>query len=352
MDTTSTPAPAVGSGPTAPSLAPSSATTSATTSAGPRRRTENRGPVPSAVVYNPVRVQDLPERRAAVEAALADAGWPAPVWIETTQDDPGAGQARQAVEDGAKVVFVCGGDGTVRSCIEGLMDTEAALAVLPAGTGNLLATNLGIPDDPTAGVQLATEWGRRRLDVGIVDGQAFAVMAGMGFDAALLDDASTTLKAKVGPVAYVLSALGHLRDRRMHLTIHLDDRPPVRRRARSVLVGNVGRLQGGVRLLADAEPDNGQMDVAILSPHKLGHWVQLAWGVVRRKRDVAHMDVLRASRIRIVCDRDEPRQLDGDVIEPGRELSVTVRPGALELCVPQPEESEDIAEGGERLGQG
>jgi diacylglycerol kinase (ATP) len=223
--------------------------------------------------------------------------------------------------------------------------------VLPAGTGNLLATNLGIPDDPTAGVRLATEWGRRALDVGDVDGRLFAVMAGMGFDAALLEDASTTLKAKIGPVAYVLSALGHLRDRRMRVTIQLDDRPPVRRRARSVVVGNVGRLQGGVRLLADAEPDNGLMDVAVLAPRRLGDWVQLAWGIVRRKRDVAHMDVLRAERIRIVSDRPQPRQLDGDVIEPGRTLTVTVRPSALWLCVPQPEESPDIAEGGDRLGR-
>jgi diacylglycerol kinase family enzyme len=225
-------------------------------------------------------------------------------------------------------------------------------AVLPAGTGNLLATNLGIPDDPTAGVQLATEWGRRRLDVGDVDGRLFAVMAGMGFDAALLDDASTTLKARIGPLAYVLSALGHLRDRRMRVQIFLDDRPPVRRRARSVVIGNVGRLQGGVRLLADAEPDNGQMDVAVLSPRRLGDWLKLAWGILRLHRDVAHMDVLRASRIRVVSDREQPRELDGDVIEPGHELSVRVLPGALWLCVPQPEESRDIAEGGERLGEG
>ena len=350
MDTTSTDT--TGPGPGGSGIADSFSPVTTTPAPARRRRRSDKGPVPSAVVFNPVRVQDLEARREAVEAALAEAGWPAPVWIETTAEDPGAGQARRAVEDGARVVFVCGGDGTVRSCIEGLMDTEAALAVLPAGTGNLLATNLGIPDDPTAGVQLATDWGRRRLDVGMVEGQAFAVMAGMGFDAKLLDDASTTLKAKIGPVAYVLSALGHLKDRRMRLTIQLDDRPAIRRRARSVLVGNVGRLQGGVRLLVDAEPDNGQMDIAILSPRTVGHWVELAWSVVRRKRDIAHMDVMRASRIRIVCDHEEARQLDGDVIYPRSVLEVTVRPGALELCVPQPEESEDIAEGGERLGQG
>lgn len=307
-------------------------------------------PQRSAVIYNPVRVDDLAGRREAVERALADAGWPAAQWVETTADDPGAGQARQAIQDGAQIIFVCGGDGTVRSVIEGVAGTDAALAVLPAGTGNLLATNLGIPDDPTAGVRLATEWGRRQLDVGDVDGQLFAVMAGMGFDAALLEDASTTLKAKIGPLAYLLSALGHLRDRRMRVQIFLDDRPPVRRRARSVVIGNVGRLQGGVRLLADAEPDNGEMDVAVLSPRRLGDWVRLAWGILRVRRDVAHMDVLRAARIRVVSDREQPRELDGDVVEPGHELNVQVRPGALWLCVPQPEESPDIAEGGEKLG--
>jgi diacylglycerol kinase family enzyme len=307
------------------------------------------GAVRSVVVFNPVRVDDIEGRRAAVEAALTDAGWPLPEWVETTEDDPGAGQARQAVEDGAQVVFVCGGDGTVRSCIEGLAGTDVALAVLPAGTGNLLAANLGVPDDPGAAVRLATEMGRRRIDVGDLEGRAFVVMAGMGFDAALLDDASTTLKAKVGAIAYVLSALRHLRDRRMHIEVHLDDRPPIRRRARSVIIGNVGRLQGGVRLLADAEPDNGQMDVAVLAPHSLRHWVQTSWGVLRGRERIAHMDVLRASRIRVVSAREEPRQVDGDVIEPGRSLTVTVRPGALELCVPQPERSPDLAEGADRL---
>ena len=308
-----------------------------------------RGPLRTAVVFNPVRVEDIVERRAVVDAALTAAGWPVPVWMETTEDDPGAGQARRAIAEGAQVVFVCGGDGTVRSCVEGVAGTGAALAVLPAGTGNLLATNLGLPDDPAAGVQVVLEAGRRRIDIGEVDGQAFAVMAGMGFDAALLDDASTTLKAKIGPVAYVLSAVQHLKDRRMKVQIRIDDQPPARHRARGVVIGNVGRLQGGVRLLADAEPDNGQLDVAVLNPRHVRHWIQLAWGIVRRRKDVAHLQVLRGARIVVTSDHEEARQLDGDVISPGRSLDVTVRPGALELCVPRPEESADLAEGADRL---
>jgi len=299
----------------------------------------SRGALRSAVIVNPVRVDDIPVRRRAIESELAAAGWPAPIWLETAPDDPGAGQARRAVDAGADVVFVCGGDGTVRSCIEGLAGTDVALAVLPAGTGNLLATNLAVPTDTAAGVRLAIHGGRRRIDVGDADGQAFAVMAGMGFDAALLQDASTKLKAAIGAPAYVLSALRHLRDRRMRVQITLDDDPPFRRRARTVVIGNVGRLQGGVRLLAEAEPDNGQLEVAILAPHTLHHWFALAWGVLHGHRDVAHMEVMRASRIIVASDRDQPRQLDGDVIDPGRSLTITVRPGALELCVPRPEDS-------------
>ena len=162
----------------------------------------DHAPLRSAVIVNPNRVEGLDELRALIETRLADAGWPVPAWLETTAEDPGTGQARQAVEDGAEVVFVSGGDGTVRACIEGLVGTDAALAVLPGGTGNLLAGNLGIPPRPEDGIRLALDRGRRALDVGEVDGQAFAVMAGMGLDAAMMEDAPTALKAKAGPLAY------------------------------------------------------------------------------------------------------------------------------------------------------
>lgn len=296
-------------------------------------------------MVNPARVQDLPERRRVIEESLAAAGWPVPAWFETTPEDTGTGQARQAVAQGAELVFVCGGDGTVRSVIAGLIGTDAALAVLPAGTGNLLATNLGLPDDPAAGVKLAVEHGRRRVDVGDVDGQVFAVMAGMGFDAAMMASASTTLKARFGAPAYVLSAVKHLRDRPMRALIRLDDDPPISRRVRSVLVGNVGRLQGGIKLLPDAEPDNGQLDVAVLAPRNLWHWLTLAAAVLLRRQRVPRMQILRGSKISISSDRVQPRELDGDVIAPGRTLSVTVRPGALLLCVAQPDRSPDLAEG-------
>ena len=303
-------------------------------------------PQRSAVIVNPNRVEGLDELRTSIVDQLTSAGWPEPAWLETTADDPGTGQARKAVSDGAEVVFVAGGDGTVRACIEGLAGTGTALAVLPGGTGNLLATNLGIPTETIDGVRLALEHGRRSIDLGYVGDQAFAVMAGMGLDAAMVDDAPTTLKAKLGSVAYVYSALKHLNDAEMKVEIYVDDLPVLRRRARTVLVGNVGRLQGGVNLLPDAEPDNGQMDVAVLAPRNLGHWIQTAVGVLRPGRHkVPNMELLRGSRIRVVSDRPQPRQLDGDVIDASDTLDVTVQPDALWVCVYQPDESDDLAEG-------
>lgn len=304
------------------------------------------GPPRTAVIVNPNRVEGLDELRAGIVDQLAEAGWPEPMWLETTAEDPGTGQAKQAVEAGAAVVFVAGGDGTVRACIDGLAGSETALAILPGGTGNLLATNLGVPTDTIEGVRLALDRGRRVVDLGEVEGQRFAVMAGMGLDAAMVDDAPTRLKAVLGPVAYVFSALKHLNDAEMKVEVQVDDYPVLRRRARTVIVGNVGRLQGGVNLLPDAEPDNGEMDVAVLAPRNLGHWIQTAFAVLRPGRHrVPNMEVLRGSRIRISSDRPQPRQLDGDVIDPSDTMEVTVHSDDLWVCVYQPDESEDLAEG-------
>jgi len=131
----------------------------------------------------------------------------------------------------------------------------------------------------------------------------------------------------------------------MRVQVHVDDDPPRRRRARAVLVGNVGRLQGGLRLLPDAEPDDGDMDVAILAPRHLGQWAALAWGLLLRRDRVPRMEVVRGSRISIVSDRMQARELDGDVIEPGTTLDVTVRAGAVWVCVAQPDRSADLADG-------
>ena len=281
-------------------------------------------------------------RRTIVEG-LAQAGWPEPMWLETTPEDSGRGQAEKAVKDGAELVFVSGGDGTVMAVVTALAGTDVALAVLPAGTGNLLAANLGLSPDPAVGVEVALEGGRRRIDVGVVGDQCFAVMAGMGFDAKMLEGTSETAKKHIGWIAYVGGALKHLRDRPMRVRISLDGKPPLRRRPRTVIVGNVGRLQGGVRLLSEADPADGRLDIAILSPTNLAHWAALGWAVVRRRTRIPRMETYTAERIEIRSNRTQPRQLDGDLIDPGKSMSIGVRHRALLLCVPQPDGDPDLA---------
>lgn len=302
----------------------------------------NQAPA-SAVVVNPSKVEDLDGLRRTVDDTLSRAGWPAPRWYETTANDPGLGQTRMAVEAGAEVVFVCGGDGTVMSAVSALVGTEVSMAVLPAGTGNLLAANLGLSSDLAAGLAVALQGGLRRLDVGVVEGRHFAVMAGMGFDAHMLDATSDTAKARIGWPAYVLGAMKHLKDRPMRVTVRIDGATPMRRRARSVLVANVGRLQGGVRLLSEANPADGVLDVAILTPNTLRKWVALGWGLMRRNNRVSSMEVFRGARIEVISDRLQPRQLDGDLIEASDRLIVEVTPQAFWLCVPQPADDPDLA---------
>ena len=293
-------------------------------------------------MVNPSKVPDLDQLRRTIEAGLTRAGWPVPAWHETTPEDPGRGQARQAVKDGAELVFACGGDGTVMAVVTALAGSDVAMAVLPAGTGNLLAANLGLAGDMATGVQVALDGGRRRIDVGMVGDQCFAVMAGMGFDAQMLAGTSELAKKRIGWLAYVGGAVKHLRDRPMRARIVLDGGAPMPRRPRTVIVGNVGRLQGGVRLLSKADPADGKLDVAILSPNNLGHWASLAWAVVRRQDRVPLMETYTAERVEIYTRQTQQRQLDGDLIEPGRSLKVQIKPRALLLCVPVPESDPDL----------
>jgi undecaprenyl-diphosphatase len=299
-----------------------------------RRSADDEAGQRSAVVANPVKVKSDGPQHRQIHAALASAGWPRPLWLETTWDDPGGGQTRRALQAEAEVIFACGGDGTVAACASELAGTSAALAVVPAGTGNLLAANLGLRAHPADAVAAATLGGRRRLDIGVVGDRCFTVMAGMGFDAQMLRDTPETLKARLGWPAYVIAAARHLCETPMRVTIRLDHAPPFTRRARTVLIANVGRLQGGLQLLPCAVPDDGLLDVAVLMPPRRRNWLPLAWSLIRHRPTAPVMETFQARRVEISSDREHPRELDGDLIEPSNTLTAAVRPAALWICVP------------------
>jgi YegS/Rv2252/BmrU family lipid kinase len=288
-----------------------------------------------AVVFNPATGGgDTAGRRRETREALEGAGLDV-LWLETTREDPGQGLTAKAVAEGVDLVMAQGGDGTVMACVTGLAGTDVPLAVLPGGTGNLLATNFDIPSELDEAVEIALEGDRVRLDVAAMDDDRFVVMGGIGFDAAMLRDADPKLKEHLGAVAYVLSAFKHLRRRATRYRLRLDDRPPLERTGQGVLIGNLGRLQGGLPVMPDARPDDGLLDVGVLRTRTLLDWLTLAVRVLLRRRKDPQLELFQARRVEIDCDRPQPVERDGDPADPRDHLVVEVVPAALTLCVPR-----------------
>ncbi|MFB7977027.1 diacylglycerol kinase family protein [Streptomyces vinaceus] len=325
--------------------------------AGARTSSGARGRV--VVVRHPHGCDD--STAARVREVLRDRGWTDQTWVRTSAEEPcGTLAARTAGADTALVV-VCGGDGTVRACADVLAGTGIPLAIVPCGTGNLLARNLRLPADAEAALREALSGEAVGIDVGRVGGDGlaptrFAVMAGAGFDAAMVRDASPRLKERLGWAAYVVSALRHLRDPRMRLSIRLDGGAPLERRARMVVIGNVGTLQGGLPLLPDARPDSGRLDVVLLDPRGAGGWFAAARHLASRGagrgsadgrarpapgrsgRLAAHgaLEYFSAARVDLRLARAQPRELDGDAFPAGTRVTAEVEPGALRVFLPVP----------------
>ncbi|WP_078954091.1 diacylglycerol kinase family protein [Streptomyces globisporus] len=296
---------------------------------------------------------------ARVRALLRDHGYTEQRWTETTAGDPSGALASCLGGRHPELVVVCGGDGTVRACADVVAGTGIPLAIVPCGTGNLLARNLRLPTDPVAALREALRGQAVGLDVGRIRGDGiaptrFAVMAGAGFDAAMVRDASARLKERLGWAAYVVSAVRHLGDARMRLSIRLDGGAPLERRARMVVIGNVGTLQGGLPLLPDARPDSGRLEVVLLDPRGVAGWLAAAGYLASRApggrrqrasgagtRSLAHgsLEYFGAARIDLRFARPQPRELDGDVLPAGTRLTAEVEPGALRVCLPAPAEA-------------
>jgi diacylglycerol kinase family enzyme len=288
-----------------------------------------------AAVLNPVKIEDLPALKAAI---TAHCGGAEPDWYETTESDTGAGQARAAVGAGAELVLVCGGDGTVAACAGALAGTGVAMALVPVGTGNLLARNLGIPLEVSEALDVAFGSDQRVIDVLESGEQRFVVMAGLGFDAALMRDTDEELKDRIGWLAYVGGMAKALRRTpRARFTVTLDDAAPETSEAIGVLVGNVGQLEAGITLMPEASPDDGQLDVLVLKPRTARDWPALVWRILRHRPDSGRQADIRRGKVVHICSPTEvPVEFDGDFRGAATELRVEVLPSALVLRCGRP----------------
>lgn len=323
----------------------------------PPSRTSHRR---AAIVYNPVKI-DRATLQPVVAAAEKKAGWAKTLWLETTEDEPGVELARTAVAEGVEVVLAAGGDGTVRAVAEGLRDSKVALALLPQGTGNLLARNLSLAlSNIEESVSAAFTGQDRDIDLGLVDlvrpngeteSHAFVVMAGIGLDAKMIANTNLELKKRVGWLAYVDAIARSLRaTKQVRVNYRSDGGALKTMRAHTVLVGNCGSLPGNILLLPDAEIDDGVFDIVTLRPEGFFGWAQIwvkiVWenGVLRRSsvgRKLASMGgeiralrYLKASIFEVKLDRAEEFELDGDEFGMVIGFRTEVDAGALTVRVP------------------
>ncbi len=295
----------------------------------------------AAVIFNPTKVTDWATFRRHVDYELRTRGWERTLWLETTVHDPGRAMTKQAVDEGVDMVIGAGGDGTIRVICDGLAGTGVPFGLIPAGTGNLLARNIGIPLDEGAALDVAFDGEDKLIDLVkiTVDDRPpehSAVMAGVGIDAVIMDTTDPNLKKAVGSAAYFVAAAQNAHHPALHTTITVDDQPPLKRRAHVIVVGNVGFLQGNIPLIPDAKADDGLLDLVVASPRTARDWVRITTRVlVGVRRPDKQLDRFVGRKVTIRVDERDHYQLDGDTVGECNTMVAEVVPGALTLRVPR-----------------
>ncbi|GAA1821214.1 diacylglycerol/lipid kinase family protein [Nesterenkonia flava] len=291
------------------------------------------------VVVN-VTKDDADEVVRLVHTSCSQAGMPAPLIMASSAEDPGYLMTQRAVEAGADVVIAAGGDGTVRAVAATLAGSEVALGVVPLGTGNLFARNIGLPyQDLEACVDEAIHGQSHRVDTlhlrlqrpgGRTDEEVSLVIAGGGLDAEVMEDTRDVLKQRAGWLAYGEAGLRHVMGARKSVTVRLDDGEPATFRVRSVLLANCGSLQAGMVLVPSAKFDDGHMDTVLFTPRHALDWARiLAKTALRFSSDIPVMKVRQARTTRVTMAEPMPFQIDGDPVGEVTAVHAEVVPGTL-----------------------
>ena len=270
---------------------------------------------------------------------LTDEGVDELLWSEVPKSRKAPKQVRKAVKAGVDLLIVWGGDGMVQRAIDTLAKEKGGakipLAIMPAGTGNLLATNLGIPVDLPEAVKLAFHGDRKRIDLGKLNGEYFGVMAGVGFDGAMIRDADRKMKERLGKLAYVWTGLRNINGEAPKARITIDGAKWFEDEASCVLIGNVGTITGGIHAFDDAKPDDGWLDVGVATAQGAVEWARaLGTMAIGRSDRSPFVRMTRARRIDVKLESKLEYELDGGARVPAKNLTIEVAPGAVKVCVP------------------
>jgi len=266
---------------------------------------------------------------------LARHGFGDPLWFEVPKSRKAPKCVKRAVESGVDRIFVWGGDGMVQRSLDVLAGTGVTMAVVPAGTGNLFASNLSIPIDLEQAVAVGLHGDIKKLDVGVVNGEHFGVMAGVGADALMIRDADRGLKDRFGRGAYVATGLRNLPKAKSRVKVRVDGAKFYSGPAGCVLVGNVGKVLGGIRAFEDASPTDGKLDLGVVTAQSPVQWGRVVTGVMfGRTKHMKYVKTTSATSIDIRLIKKMVYQVDGGDRTKVRRLKIRVQPNALSVCVP------------------
>ncbi len=275
----------------------------------------------------------------ALRTALAHQGAVEPLWYEVNKSKKAPKQVRAAIDAGADLVFVWGGDGMVQRCIHVLAGTGATVAILPAGTANLFATNIGIPQDLERAVEIGFNGRRHVFDVGVINDERFVVMAGAGFDAKMIRDADGTLKDRAGRLAYVWTGARNLNSGRVRMRVRVDGANWFDGRASCILFGNVGTLTGGLTAFKEAQPDDGVLEIGVVTAKGAYQWSRVMARMAAGRLEGSKFTRQTSGRkIDVRLDKKLPYELDGGDRPSSKRMKVRIEPAAITICTPSEQE--------------
>jgi diacylglycerol kinase family enzyme len=268
-------------------------------------------------------------------------GFPDPLWFEVAKSSQAPDCAREAIDKGADLLFVWGGDGTVQACIDALAGTSAVIAILPAGTANLLAVNMEIPTVIRDAVRIGLHGTRRKLDTGTVNGEHFTVMAGAGFDALMIREADGGMKDRIGRAAYLWTGAKSLNASPVKAKVDLEGRRFYSGKVSCILIGNVSKVLGGIEAFSGSRPDDGLLELGVVTAKSRLQWTRTLSRVALGKAEKSpFVETARGTTMLVRFNRKLPYELDGGVRPATKRLRIKVHPESITICVPDPIEGQ------------